>query len=308
MTIQPTGGTPPRRPDQGYTPPPPAVSPSSGDIVRAREVIIFGAGGGLFIYSGTPALGNPPVLSAVAPGVTTDPYGNPVTPVLEIQGADGVVSVTAPAFIQFPSGASFQNAIATIASGIVGTSPQFIQLLLASATGTLAGARDQVQVELNSAASDGSSDANGELVWVGSNGTAHEYAFWDSTGFNIVAGLATGAHPGSSPAVAETRQSVAAGGSPAWSGTVFYELLATGRLEIVAQLTAPGSTPVNNNTICTLPSGYRPSSSGIQFAIGSSSGTNPTATLGTDGTLHTNGVTSTSSTVWIGPVQIPLDL
>ena len=210
------------------------------------------------------------MLSAVAPGVTTDPYGNPVTPVLEIQGADGVVSITAPALIRFPSLASFENAIATIASGIVGTSPQFIQLLLASATTTLAGARDQVQIELNSAASDGSSDANGELLWVGSNGTPHEYAYWDSTGFNIVAGLATAAHPGSSPAVAETRQSVAAGGTPAWSGTIFYELTATGRLEIVAQLTAPSSTPINNNTICTLPPGtgrrVRVSSSGSRPA------------------------------------------
>jgi hypothetical protein len=33
---------------------------------------------GLFIYNGKPGLGNPPVLAAVAPGVTTDPFGNPL--------------------------------------------------------------------------------------------------------------------------------------------------------------------------------------------------------------------------------------
>lgn len=34
---------------------------------------------GLFEYAGTPALGNPPQLAIVAPGVTTDPFGNLVT-------------------------------------------------------------------------------------------------------------------------------------------------------------------------------------------------------------------------------------
>jgi len=33
---------------------------------------------GFFVYNGTPALGNPPVFSVTAPGVTTDPYGNTV--------------------------------------------------------------------------------------------------------------------------------------------------------------------------------------------------------------------------------------
>lgn len=33
---------------------------------------------GFFIYSGTPALGNPPILSIVPPGVTTDVFGNAV--------------------------------------------------------------------------------------------------------------------------------------------------------------------------------------------------------------------------------------
>ncbi len=40
---------------------------------------------GLFVYSGTPGPGNPPVASIVAPGVTTDPYGNTVASILEVQ-------------------------------------------------------------------------------------------------------------------------------------------------------------------------------------------------------------------------------
>jgi hypothetical protein len=52
--------------------------PSSFDIT-SRVIVISGVPGtGIFIYNGAPALGNPPVLSGVAPGVTADPYGNPI--------------------------------------------------------------------------------------------------------------------------------------------------------------------------------------------------------------------------------------
>ena len=51
----------------------------------ATNLIVITSGApntGLFIYNGTPAAGNPPVLWAVAPGVTSDPFGNTVTAVL----------------------------------------------------------------------------------------------------------------------------------------------------------------------------------------------------------------------------------
>jgi hypothetical protein len=70
-----------------------------------------GPGSGFFVYSGAPGPGNPPVLSAVAPGVTADPFGNPVTPVLELQGAAGVLTITDPAVIQFLSGATTTGSI-----------------------------------------------------------------------------------------------------------------------------------------------------------------------------------------------------
>jgi hypothetical protein len=75
---------------------PPGVAPvigvqpgTSPSIILARYVVIFGADGGLFIYDGTPAKGNPPVLSAVAPGTTEDPYGNSVASVLNIGDFSG---------------------------------------------------------------------------------------------------------------------------------------------------------------------------------------------------------------------------
>ena len=46
------------------------------------QLIVGGPGAGAFFYNGPPGPGNQPVLSIVAPGVTSDPYGNPVTAVL----------------------------------------------------------------------------------------------------------------------------------------------------------------------------------------------------------------------------------
>jgi hypothetical protein len=53
-------------------------------VFKGRLVVVFGSGtgSGIFIYSGTPGAGNPPVLWAVAPGVTQDPFGNTVAAVL----------------------------------------------------------------------------------------------------------------------------------------------------------------------------------------------------------------------------------
>jgi hypothetical protein len=52
----------------------PGITPGvSGQVVRARQVIVSGAGEGVFVYSGTPAAGNPPIFWA---GSSPDPYGN----------------------------------------------------------------------------------------------------------------------------------------------------------------------------------------------------------------------------------------
>lgn len=43
-----------------------------------------GPGSGFFVYAGAPGPANPPVLSVVAPGTTADPFGNPVSAVLNV--------------------------------------------------------------------------------------------------------------------------------------------------------------------------------------------------------------------------------
>jgi hypothetical protein len=90
VTMAGRGGLPEPRPDQQRNYPPSGVQPGSfSGIIRARVIIVSGAGGGVFVYNGTPAAGNPPVLSIVAPGVTTDPFGNPVNAVMNIGNLSG---------------------------------------------------------------------------------------------------------------------------------------------------------------------------------------------------------------------------
>lgn len=56
----------------------PGVSPSPGQTVRARYIIVDGTGGGVFVYVGRPGPGNPPI--AWLTGAVSDPFGNSVTP------------------------------------------------------------------------------------------------------------------------------------------------------------------------------------------------------------------------------------
>jgi hypothetical protein len=66
--------TPSRFPYPGRPQPGQGVSPSQGQTIRARFVIITSVAGGLFAYVGTPGPGNAPILWATLG--TTDPYGN----------------------------------------------------------------------------------------------------------------------------------------------------------------------------------------------------------------------------------------
>lgn len=82
---RPGGRLPAPRPEQAHRDMPDrTIAPGSTSIVRARLVIVSGPAGGVFIYSGTPALGNPPIVSETAG--TTDPYGNVVIPTIQVQG------------------------------------------------------------------------------------------------------------------------------------------------------------------------------------------------------------------------------
>jgi len=63
----------------------PGVQPGvSGGVVLARYVIVFGTAGGVFVYNGTPADGNPPIFWATS--ASTDPYGNSIPSTAGVAG------------------------------------------------------------------------------------------------------------------------------------------------------------------------------------------------------------------------------
>jgi hypothetical protein len=85
-----------RRPDQRQIGTSRAgVGPGPSNVVFARVVIVSGANEGVFIYNGTPVLGNPPV--STESNSTSDPFGNPILPgnvsydpgVIALQNDDG---------------------------------------------------------------------------------------------------------------------------------------------------------------------------------------------------------------------------
>jgi hypothetical protein len=73
------------RPRQSYPIPQQFVSAgSSTGIISGRLVIVFGPSAGLFVYNGTPGLGNPPIFWATS--ASADPFGNPIPSTVGIGG------------------------------------------------------------------------------------------------------------------------------------------------------------------------------------------------------------------------------
>lgn len=178
----------------------------NSQVVIAQQVIIEGSDDGLFVYSGTPTTGN--LIGSWASMAGTDDYENPYPAGLAI--FNGLLAIYDPASITFPSRASFEQAAAAILSAVGGTSPaQYITTVVESASTTGTGAHDRVIAAFNSAAEDNSSSANLEFLYVHSNGNITEYAYMDETGFRVLAGTIIATHPGTTPAVPESWQTLA---------------------------------------------------------------------------------------------------
>jgi len=73
----------------------PGMGFNNPGVVIANEVIIIGSDDGLYVYNGTPFLGNPPILSIS--NSTEDPYGNTITPSLSLAGLPQLFYAGAPA-------------------------------------------------------------------------------------------------------------------------------------------------------------------------------------------------------------------
>lgn len=168
---------------------------------------------GIFFYSAAPAAGN--LILAIANAGGADSFGNTYTEGVNLGNAAGVqvllrIISSVQAAIQFPTNNANENVAANITTNVIGAGlTAFLQLVISGPKTNVTGAQDWTQILLNSANFGNTSDASLELNYIGTGGGAHEYAFLDGTGFNIIAGSIIAAHPGSTPLIAESWQTLA---------------------------------------------------------------------------------------------------
>lgn len=94
------GGLPDLRIDQQGQAPQTAVSPGASNVIRAHIVIIFGSGGGLFVYSGQPATGN--LIYSISATAGTDQFGNSYLAGATSYGASGILNINGGVEMIYP--------------------------------------------------------------------------------------------------------------------------------------------------------------------------------------------------------------
>lgn len=217
---------------------------------------------GLFFYDGTPAAGN--LILAISPAAGTDSYGNTYT-----KG----VTCSDPAVLYFPSRQGFEGSAAFIESSF---SPpavnQYLQMVVQGPGTNVAGARDIVALQFNSASKDNSSNANADVLYIGSNGVQHEFAYWDATGFNVLAGKIIAPQPNATPAVPASWTNIplvngyGVGANNGFLDVPQVRMMAENmKLAFKGSLTVPSSP---NIVWGTLPSGFPNANFGGPFGVG----------------------------------------
>lgn len=269
-----TGGLPPRRVDQQRQPGSGSgLAPGSASVIRARQIIVSGAGDGIFIYNGSPGLGNPPVAWS-SPGLV-DPYGN-VLPAAytAVAGAGGsyvqLLPGAVPQVILAPGGQTIAVQLPALYAAIAGagTPGERYAFNLTSGYST-GGIGFGTTFFGQGAAADGSADGFASLVVATKTGSLQSIfnagpaqAAW---GVPIVA-----THPGSG-ILAETWQTMALGNGWANSGgssvVAQYRKLVSpaNSVEIIGEINGAGASSA---VFFQLPSGYRAASN--QFAAAAS--------------------------------------
>lgn len=248
-------------------------------IVLARYVIVYGETQGVFIYEGTPAYGNPPVISLTEG--TTDPYGNTVLPGIvvgtsanpQIQLQPGPNGV---AYMNFPLPGTWTNYPAIYAaSGGVGAGG-----LIRIAGPTDTSVDDQLTIQLESAESSPYSGSTGFITYLDANGGNNTVADFTYNGMTIYASSfikavapGTGTSP-TNPAQSESWHDLTSfsAGWSAGSPAPRVKLLAEGFFAYIEGVMSYDSTFSGNTTPCTLSglTGYTPASNQLILGTGSS--------------------------------------
>lgn len=276
------------------------VNPS---ILIAEILEIIGTKGRILVYDPTIALGN--LVLAITGQTYTDPDGNIALPGLTVGnvnsgnytyinlsgqimlfngGVDNieldpvaqVVTLQGPAKIKLPTGDSMELIAANIESSVVGSGvTRFLQTLFSGPKGNVSGFEDWVQIQQNSSDFNGGVDASLQFIYVGTGGGIHGYAAMDASGFNIAAGTIIAAHPGSTPLVPESWQTLSlvngyiAGANPGGFLDVPQLRMDADNNMVHFKGTIVTPNPVTSPIIASMPAGYPNANLGGNYGMGS---------------------------------------
>lgn len=311
----------------GLVPPlnaPPAGQPVAGvqpgttpGIVLAQYVIVFGTAGGVFIYTGSPGPGNPPILWSASSN--KDPYGNTLSPestasigagqdggaqvlLTLLSGTDGQISFPLPG-----TWTNYPNMYATVSgSGAI----------LSVNGPTDSTVDDQVFIALDSAEASGLAGSTGFLVYEGTGPSNNTVAFWNYAGLTVEAGVITAVEPGTgtspaNPAQQETWHAITL--DSGWStGSPYaaprYRLLPDGNLQLSGRCSATawsGSKTLNNSN--PLPAAYRPANA-CDFYSSDAVGSRAHISIATTGIISAN-LPSGATGTWFAEINgtVPLN-
>jgi hypothetical protein len=169
---------------------------TASGTITATTVVVAGATGGVFVYSGVPANGN--LLSSNAGTGGTDAFGN-----VYLGGGFAVYSGSAAVLIgvfggipsyEMYTGDTMQQTAANIGTGVVGSgATRYMSSVFSGPQGNGVGFKDWVQILLASNEFGGiTAGANGELIYINNAQVAFAMAQWNQFGFNIPGNLNSG--------------------------------------------------------------------------------------------------------------------
>jgi len=289
----------------------PGIQPgTTGGTVLAQYVIVYGsssasgAGPGVFIYSGSPGPGNPPIYSES--NATEDPYGNAIAPGiwagkyggiqagLDTEGSVGQVVV--------PTGGPNE----VLAGGMAGLrvgSGSYMQLF--SPREALSGAgSDRMVLDFQSPSSATPVSASWSAVYIDTAGVPHIQVLANYAGTQLLGGVTaatqpgTGTGPGNAAVVEGWHTATLQNGWTAPSGVagVYYQLLPWGlggTVEVIGDV--QHATATGNSVFATLPAGYTPGGSQNHPAawnnpVASNSASVPWVNVSSGGALQMTGI------------------
>jgi hypothetical protein len=244
----------------------------SGNIVLAQYVVVFGESGGVFIYAGTPALGNPPLYWMG--NVTQDPYGNPLDQGIWA-GQPGSVQVGIQTSGAGPTGAArvffipVGSYAADAAVGIVQTSTQAIlEVNGAQTTANPDPASDRVTLGLWDHGTSGLPGATAAFTafYLDASGGGNPLLDGNCTGLNLYSVSTFAAtEPGTgtsstNPFVPETFHPITVDAGWTIVNQPAYRLLPGGNVQVVGLIThAATAAQTDINSANPVPVAYRPS-------------------------------------------------